>query len=209
MIRVFIADDHTIVREGIKQILMQFSDMGVVGEAENGPQLLKSLRKVPCDIVLLDISMPGRNGIEYLKDLKNLKPELPVLVLSMHPEKHYALRALKAGAAGYLTKKSATRELITAIRKVIEGGKYISTSMAEKIAMALDDSSDQPLYKNLSDREFQVLHMIASGKTITEIAQELNLSVQSISTYRSRILSKLDMRTNADIIYYAISNNLV
>jgi len=209
MIRVFIADDHTIVRDGIKQILKQFSDMAVAGEAENGAQLLNSLRTVACDIVLMDISMPGRNGIEYLKDLKQFQPDLPVLVLSMHPEEHYALRALKAGAAGYLTKKSATRELISAIRKVIGGGKYINTSMAEKIAMELDDYSDKPLHKKLSDREFQVLRMIASGNTVTEIAGELNLSVQTISTYRSRILSKMDMKTNADLIYYAVINKLV
>lgn len=209
MIRVFIADDHTIVRDGIKQILHQFSDMTVVGEAGNGAELLKSLRKLACDIVLLDISMPGRNGIEYLKDLRQIQPGLPVLILSMYPEEHYALRALKAGAAGYLTKKSATKELITAIRKAIGGGKYVSTSMAEKIAMELDDYSDQPLHMKLSDREFQVLRMIALGKSVSQIARELNLSVQTISTYRSRILSKMRLETNADIIYYAVKNNLI
>ena len=209
MIKIMIVDDHAIVREGLKQIVRQTDDMEVVAEAENGSDMLKILQEKTFDIVLLDISIPGRNGIDYLKDVKQLKPDLPVLILSMHPEEQFAMRALTAGAAGYLTKKSASRELIAAIRKVADGRKYVSPEFADKILMELDKDAEKPPYKRLSNREFEVMRGIASGKTISEIAEGLNLSVQTISTYRSRILDKMNLKTSAELTYYAIKNGLV
>jgi two-component system invasion response regulator UvrY len=209
MIKIMIVDDHAIVREGLKQIVRQTDDMEVVAEAENGSDMLKILQEKTFDIVLLDISIPGRNGIDYLKDVKQLKPNLPVLILSMHPEEQFAMRALTAGAAGYLTKKSASRELIAAIRKVADGRKYVSPEFADKILMELDKDAEKPPHKRLSDREFEVLRRIASGETISEIAEGLNLSVQTISTYRSRILDKMNLKTSAELTYYAIKNGLV
>ena len=209
MIKIMIVDDHAIVREGLKQIVRQTDDMEVVAEAENGSDMLKILQEKTFDIVLLDISIPGRNGIDYLKDVKQLKPDLPVLILSMHPEEQFAMRALTAGAAGYLTKKSASRELIAAIRKVADGRKYVSPEFADKILMELDKDAEKPPYKRLSDREFEVMRRIASGETISEIAEGLNLSVQTISTYRSRILDKMNLKTSAELTYYAIKNGLV
>jgi two-component system, NarL family, invasion response regulator UvrY len=209
MIKIMIVDDHAIVREGLKQIVRQTDDMEVVAEAENGSDMLKILQEKTFDIVLLDISIPGRNGIDYLKDVKQLKPDLPVLILSMHPEEQFAMRALTAGAAGYLTKKSASRELIAAIRKVADGRKYVSPEFADKILMELDKDAEKPPYKRLSNREFEVMRRIASGETISEIAEGLNLSVQTISTYRSRILDKMNLKTSAELTYYAIKNGLV
>ena len=209
MIKIMIVDDHAIVREGLKQIVRQTNDMEVVAEAENGSDMLKILQEKTFDIVLLDISIPGRNGIDYLKDVKQLKPDLPVLILSMHPEEQFAMRALTAGAAGYLTKKSASRELIAAIRKVADGRKYVSPEFADKILMELDKDAEKPPYKRLSNREFEVMRRIASGETISEIAEGLNLSVQTISTYRSRILDKMNLKTSAELTYYAIKNGLV
>jgi two-component system invasion response regulator UvrY len=209
MIKIIIVDDHAIVREGLKQIVRQTDDMEVVAEAENGSDMLKILQEKTFDIVLLDISIPGRNGIDYLKDVKQLKPDLPVLILSMHPEEQFAMRALTAGAAGYLTKKSASRELIAAIRKVADGRKYVSPEFADKILMELDKDAEKPPYKRLSNREFEVMRRIASGETISEIAEGLNLSVQTISTYRSRILDKMNLKTSAELTYYAIKNGLV
>ena len=209
MIRTMIVDDHTIVRDGLKQIIAKTPDIEVVAEAENGADMLKILQEKACDIILLDISMPGRDGIDYLKDLKQLKPNLSILILSMHPEQQFAMRALKAGAAGYLTKKSASRELITAIRKVADGRKYVSAEFAENIVMELEQNGEKPPHKRLSDREFEVLRLIASGKTVSQVAEELNLSAQTISTYRSRILTKMNLKTSAEMTYYAIKNGLV
>ena len=209
MLRILIADDHPIVRQGLKQILSEESDMGVSGEAQNSQEVLKLVQKQDWDIVILDITMPGRGGIDVLKELKHQYPKLPLLILSMHPEDQYAVRALKAGAGGYLTKESAQEELIKAIRKIVRGGKYISSTLAEKLAFDLETETEKPLHETLSDREHQVLLMIASGKTVSEIAEELSLSVKTIDTYRARILEKMKMKTNAELMHYAIKNGLV
>ncbi|HOO44584.1 MAG TPA: response regulator transcription factor [Deltaproteobacteria bacterium] len=209
MIRVLIADDHPIVREGLKQILSETDDIIVVDEAANGQEVLNYAWNKPYDIILLDISMPGRDGLEVLRELKHTKPKLPVLILSMYPEEHYAIRVLRGGASGYLTKSSAPDELISAIRKVASGRKYISSTLAERLTYELDRDSDRPVHESLSDREYQVMHMIASGKTIKEIADELCLSVKTVSTYRSRIMEKMNMKNNAEIVLYAVQNKLV
>jgi len=209
MIKIFIADDHAIVRRGLKQIISENSDMAVVGEAANGQDALSKIRKDHYDLILLDISMPGRTGLDILKELKSEAPKLPVLILSMYPEEQYAVRVLRAGASGYLTKDSAPDELITAIRRVISGKKYVTASLAEKLAVDLDASSQKQMHESLSDREYQVMCMIASGKPVGEIAEKLSLSVKTISTYRSRILEKMRMKNNAELTYYAIQNKLV
>ncbi len=209
MIKILIADDHAIVREGLKQILAETPDMIVADEASNGQELIAKMEKSEVDVVLLDISMPGRNGIEVLKQLKAERPRVSVLILSMYSEEQYAMRALRAGASGYLTKESAPDELIEAIRRVSKGRKYISPSVAEKLAVNLEPGTEKPPHEILSDREYQVMCMIASGKTVKEIGDELQLSVKTISTYRSRILEKLDLRNNAALTHYAIQNRLV
>lgn len=209
MIRILIADDHPIVRQGLKQILSEEPDVETFGEASNSQEVLELVRKQDWDIVVLDITMPGRNGLDVLKEVKNLRPKLPVLILSIHPEDQYAKRVLKAGAAGYMTKESAQEELIKAIRKILGGGKYISPTFAEKLAFDLGAKTEKPLLETLSDREYQVMIMIASGRTISQIAQELALSVKTIGTYRTRILEKMKMKTNAELMNYAIRNKLV
>ncbi|MDA8077849.1 MAG: response regulator transcription factor [Nitrospiraceae bacterium] len=209
MIKILIADDHAIVREGLKQILAETPDMIVADEASNGQELIAKMEKSEVDVVLLDISMPGRNGLEVLKQLKAERPRVSVLILSMYSEEQYAMRALRAGASGYLTKESAPDELIEAIRRVSKGRKYISPSVAEKLAVNLEPGTEKPPHEILSDREYQVMCMIASGKTVKEIGDELQLSVKTISTYRSRILEKLDLRNNAALTHYAIQNRLV
>jgi len=211
MIKILIADDHAVVRRGLKQILTEESDMAVFGEARNAREVLKNVREQDWDIVILDITMPGRSGLDVLKELKRVRPKLPVLVLSMHPEDQYAVRVLKAGAAGYMTKESAPKELVKAVRKVLGGGKYVSPSLAEKLAFDLETETDseKPLHETLSDREYQVMCMIASGKAVKGIAKELYLSVKTISTYRARILKKMKMKTSAELTHYAIKNRLV
>lgn len=209
MKRIIIADDHEIVRAGLKQIIADDPELLVEGEAGDGQELLEILRKKKFDIVLLDMKMPGRSGLEILKQLKLEHPSLPVLILSMHPEEQYAVRTIKAGASGYITKETAPDKLIEAIRRVCGGGKYISASLAEKLADSIADSRSKPPHEYLTDREFQVMCMIASGKTITEIARELFLSVKTISTYRQRILEKMNMKNNAELTHYVISNNLI
>jgi DNA-binding NarL/FixJ family response regulator len=209
MIRILIVDDHTVVRRGLKQIVSEETDMEVTGEARNAYEMLTLVRKQQCDVVVADISMPGRSGLDVLKELKQERPKLPVLVLSMHPEDQYAVRALKLGAAGYMTKESAPEELVKAIRKVVTGGRYVSPALAEKLALDLTTESERPPHETLSEREHQVFCMIARGKTVKEIADELALSVKTISTYRTRILEKLAMKNNAEIIHYAISNKVV
>ena len=209
MIKILIADDHVIVREGLKQIVAETSDMVVAGEAADSRQTLDLALQQDWDVVLLDISMPGRGGIDTLKELKHGKPELPVLVLSMYPEEQYALRALRAGASGYLTKESAPDELIGAIRKVAQNGRYISNSLAEKLAANIGPATEKPIHELLSDREYQVMMMIASGKTVKGIADELSLSVKTISTNRTRALKKMGMKNNAEFMYYAIKEGLV
>jgi len=208
-IKMLIADDHPIVREGYKKILSATADMIVTDEAENGKEVLECVRKKEYDLILLDISMPGRSGLETLKDVKSEKPKTPVLILSIYPEEQYAIRAFRAGASGYLTKASAPNELIAAIRKISNGGRYISPSMAEKLTYYLDMDSVKPLHETLSDREYQVMLMIASGKTVGEIADELCLSVKTISTYRTHIIEKMKLKNNAEITLYAIQNKLV
>jgi len=209
MIRILVADDHTVVREGVKQILSGLEDMLVEGEAENGQETLEKVSRGNYDVVLLDISMPGRSGLEVLEDILTLQPRLPVLILSMHPEEQYAIRALRAGASGYLTKASASHELIGAIRKVSRGGKYVTASLAEKLAMELDSKADKQRHEKLSNREYQVMLMLASGKSVGEIADELCLSVKTVSTYRTRIMDKMGMKKNAELTFYAMNNNLL
>ncbi len=208
MIKILIADDHAIVREGLKQIVADTTYMVVAGEAKNEQETLKLVRKGDYDIILLDIAMPGRGGLDVLKQLKQEKPKLPVLILSMYPEEQYAVRALKMGAAGYLTKVSAPNELIKAIKKISAGRKYISSSLAEKLALDLEFDMEKPPHEILSDREFQVMCMIASGKTVKQIAEELFLSMNTISTYRARVLEKMRMKTNSELTRYAIKNQL-
>lgn len=208
-IRVFIADDHAIVREGLKQILAESPDIIVAGEAENGLDAIKLFRKSKCHVMLLDISMPDRSGIDVLKQVKKEHPEIAVLMLSMHREDQYAIRSLKAGAAGYLTKQSAPRELVTAIRQVAAGQKYVSAALAQELASAIGDDHETPLHDTLSDREYQTLTMIASGKTVSAIAEELKLSVKTISEYRSRLLVKMKLKNSAELTHYAIKNQLI
>lgn len=208
-LKILIADDHPIVRQGLKQILAAEPDVGAVGEADTAPQLLKLVRKQRWDVVVLDITMPGRSGLDVLKELKQERPKLPVLVLSVHSEDQYAVRVLRAGAGGYMTKEKAPEELIKAIRKVLHGGKYLSESVAEKLAFHLEAETGKPLHETLSDREHQVMLMIASGKTVKQIAQEMYLSVKTISTYRARVLEKMGMKSNAELMRYAIQNRLI
>jgi two-component system invasion response regulator UvrY len=209
MIRIFIADDHAIVREGLKQIVTETSDMVVADEASTGHEVLAKVFKSDYDVLVLDITMPGINGLDVLKQVKSQNPRIPILVLSIHPEEQYAVRVLRAGAAGYLTKDSAPDELITAIRKVSMGGKYVTPTLAEKLASDLESGTERSLHETLSDREYQVLCLIASGKTGTEIGEELFLSEKTVSTYRSRILEKMNMKSNAELIHYAIKHGLV
>jgi two-component system, NarL family, invasion response regulator UvrY len=207
-IRILIADDHPIVRAGFKQVISDTQDITVADEAKNGEEVMNLIRKNDYDIVLLDISMPGKNGLEVLKDLKVEKPKLPVMILSIYPEEQYAVRALRAGASGYMTKASAPNELIVAIRKISQGGKYISSSLAEKLTDYLSEDISKPLHEKLSDREYQVMLMIASGKTVTNIADQLCLSVKTISTYRSHIIEKMKLKNNAEITLYAVQNKI-
>ncbi|MFZ2196242.1 MAG: response regulator transcription factor [Thermodesulfovibrionales bacterium] len=209
MINILIADDHSVVREGLKQIISGNADMTVLAEACSGNEAIEKIRKNPISVAILDISMPGKNGLDTLKELKVMHPDLPVLILSMYPEEQYALRFFRAGASGYLTKKSAPEELVTAIRTVSRGKKYVSPVLAEKLIGELDVTNEKPLHSALSDREFQVLCLMASGKTSGEIAEELFLSVKTISTYRARILEKLRLKNTAELINYAIQNQLV
>jgi len=209
MIRILIADDHSVVREGLKQILVEEFPKAKFGEAKNAAEVFDLVDKQNWDIAVLDISMPGRGGLEILREMKQRNANVPVLILSMYSEDQYAMRALKAGASGYLTKESASEELVRAITQIMSGRKYISQSLAEKLASSLGDETVKTVHESLSDREFEVLSLIASGKTVGEIAEEMSLSVKTISTYRSRILSKMKMKTNAELMRYAIDHGLV
>lgn len=198
-----------MVRHGLKQILADEFKRAVFGEARNAQEALDLVWKENWDIAILDITMPGRSGLDVLREIKKSKPKLPVLVLSMHPENQFAVRVLKRGASGYMTKESAPVELVGAVKKVMAGGRYVSTSLAEKLATYLSADSHKPAQELLSDREFQVLRLIASGKIVSEIARELSLSVKTISTYRSRILEKMGLRNNAELMHYAMQHQLV
>jgi two-component system invasion response regulator UvrY len=209
MLRVLIADDHPVFRWGLRQIIAETSDLAVADEAADGREALLKARTGDYDLVLLDISMPFKNGLDVLSELKSDRPTLPVLMLSMHPEEQYAVRAVRAGASGYLTKESAPEELVAAIRKVSRGGKYVSASLAEALASLLNEDDNRLPHETLANREHQVMLLIASGKSVSEIAQELSLSVKTVSTYRARILEKMRMTNNAELIRYAIKNELV
>jgi DNA-binding NarL/FixJ family response regulator len=208
-IHVLIADDHAIVRQGLKQILSETEDLVVTGEADDGAEALQLARQQRWDVFLLDVSMPNRNGIDTLKQLKKEFPRLPVLILSMHPEEQYAVRALKAGAAGYLTKQSAPEQLVNAIRQVAGGKKYVSAAVTQQLVEALSDNTDKLPHERITDREYQVLVMIASGYPLTQIAESLNLGVATVSTYRARLLEKMGLRSTAELIRYGLENGLV
>jgi DNA-binding NarL/FixJ family response regulator len=208
-LKILIADDHPIFRHGLKQVLAAEPDVVAVGEAENGQKALELVRKQHWDVVVLDITMPGRSGLDVLKELRHERPKLPVLILSASPEDQYAVRVLKAGAAGYMTKERALQELIKAIRKVLQGGKYLSESLAEILAFDLETDSGKPLHETLSDREYQVMRMIVSGKSVKQIAAQLHLSVKTVSTYRARTLGKMKMKTIAELVRYATQNRLI
>jgi two-component system, NarL family, invasion response regulator UvrY len=209
MINVLIADDHAIVRQGLKQIIAETSDLVVTGEATSGSEALDMAARNSYDVAVLDLSMPGRGGLETIRLLRDLHPSLPILVLSMYPEEQFAVRALRAGASGYLTKASAPEELINALRRVASGRRYITESLAESLARDLEKPVSDTPHQDLSDREFQVMRMIASGLTISEIADQLALSVKTVSTYRERILVKMQMRTNAELTHYSVVHNLL
>ncbi|MEJ7576018.1 MAG: response regulator transcription factor [Pyrinomonadaceae bacterium] len=209
LMRILIADDHAIVRQGLRQTVAGQPDMIVAGEAQNAHETLKLVREQEWDVVVLDITMPGRSGLDLLIELKRERPNLPILILSMHSEEQFAVRALKARASGYITKQSAPKELINAIRKVHRGGKYVSPSLAESLAFELGDDNGKSAHEKLSDREYQILRMIATGRTPKEIAAELNLSEKTVSTYRMRLLEKMHMKRNAELIRYALENRLV
>lgn len=208
--RVLIVDDHAVVRRGLRQILADAFPGVEVAEATDAEQTIETAYREKCDVVILDISMPGRSGLDALKEIKKDNPALPVLVLSIHPEDQFATRLLKAGASGYMTKESAPEELVNAVNKVIAGGKYVSAALAEKLAADLEkDRAGVPPHQRLSDREYEVLLLIATGHTISEIAVKLSLSVKTISTYRARILEKTDLKSNADLVRYAVSHGLI
>lgn len=207
--RILIADDHPIVRRGLKELVADEYPSLSVGEAENAGEVLRLAREQDWDIILLDINMPGRSGLEILKELKRERPRVPVLILTSHPEEQYAIRVLKSGAAGYMTKENAADRLIEGIKKAVGGGRYISPNLAELLAANVEGDGDKPPHESLSDREYHVLCLIASGKTVGEIAVELSLSVKTVSTYRTRILEKMGMKTNAELTHYALKNGLV
>jgi two-component system, NarL family, invasion response regulator UvrY len=209
MIRILIADDHAIVRAGLKQFIADQADMEVAAEASTGAETIAAVRAAEFDVVLLDISMPDKNGIDTLKTLKHVKPELPVLMLSAYAEDQYAVNLLRAGASGYLNKEAASTQLVGAIRTVVHGRKYVSPSLAQILADGVSGDADRPLHAELSQREFQIFCKLAAGAAVSKIADELNLSVKTVSTYHTRILEKMAMKSNADLTYYAIKNGLI
>ena len=209
MIRIVVADDHTIVREGLKQILTAAGDLEVVAEAQNGFEVMDRVRALDFDVLLLDMSMPGKSGIELIKQVKDEKPKLRILVLTMHEEHQYAIRAIRAGASGYLTKESASRQLIEALRKVASGGAFISSEVAEQLALGAMPGATHAPHEALSDREFQIFRLIAEGKSISDIGTQLNLSVKTVSTHKANILHKMNMAGTAELIRYALTHRLV
>jgi len=209
VIRIVIADDHTIVREGLKQLLLAADGLEIVGEARDGHEAMKAVRELDFDLLLLDMSMPGKSGIELIKQVRAEKPKLRILILSMHEERQYAIRAIRAGASGYLTKESASRQLVEAIRKVASGGAFISAEVAEQLALGAMPDAKGALHESLSDREFQVFRMLAEGKSVSDIAERLHLSVKTVSTHKANILQKMRMETVGDLIRYALAHRLV
>ncbi len=209
MIKVFIADDHAVVRSGIKQILSEDNNISVVGEASTTDEIMDQLYEQTWDILILDITMPGKNGLDAMIEIKRRKPEIKVLILTMHSEEEIAIRALKTGASGYLNKESVPGELIKAVKKVYDGGRYISPSIAESIALSFEKSKPNLIHEDLSDREFQIMCLIASGNTLHQISENLSISVKTVSTYRSRILEKMNMKSNVELTHYAIKHRLV
>ena len=209
MTRIVIADDHTIVREGLKQVLAAAGDLTVVAEAKNGGEVMQRVREFDFDVLLLDMSMPGKSGVELIKQVHGEKPKLRILILSMHEEEQYAVRALKAGAAGYLTKESASDLLVAAIRKVAAGGAYITPAVAEQFALGAMADANGPRHATLSDREYQVFELLVGGKSITDIADHLNLSVKTVSTHKAHIMQKMNMTNHSELMRYAINNRLV
>jgi two-component system invasion response regulator UvrY len=209
MIALLIADDHGLIREGLKKVLREASDIEIAGEAQDAPELFELLQQKRVDGILLDISLPGKSGMDALQEIKQKHPGLPVLILSAHPEELFAVRALKAGASGYVSKDQAPTELVQAIRKVVNGGKYVSSSLAEKLAAEVRNPSDVPLHETLSNREYQILCLIASGKPPREIANELKISINTVNTYRTRMLEKMSMKSDAEVIRYAIEKHLI
>jgi DNA-binding NarL/FixJ family response regulator len=207
--RILIADDHAVVRRGLRQILAEAFKRATFGEAANSQEALDRVWKDPWDIVILDLTMPGRSGLEVLKEIKRARPKLPVLILSMHPEDQFAVRLLKAGASGYMTKESAADELVGAVNKAVAGGRYVSLPLAEKLASLIVHDVNAAPHENLSDREFMILRMIASGKPVSAIARELSLSVKTVSTYRARLLEKMSMSNNSELVHYAFQYGLV
>lgn len=209
MYRVLVVDDHAVVRRGLIGLLVEKLGPVEIGEAQTADEAVGQVLRAAWDIVVLDITMPGRSGLDALADIKAQRPELPVLVLSMHPEDQMAMRVLRAGASGYLTKDSAPEELVTAVRRILSGRRYVSDSMADRLVLDLQTSDDEAAHEKLSNREFEVLRMLASGKTITEIARDLSISVKTVSTYHTRLLEKMDMRTDSALIQYAVRHHLV
>ena len=209
MIRVLVADDHTIMREGLKQLLVAAGDLDVVGEARDGHEVLQQVRALDFDVLLLDMSMPGKSGMDLIKQVKSEKPRLRILVLSMHQEHQYAVRAIKAGASGYLTKESASTLLVSAIRKVAGGGAFISAEVAEQLALGAMPHSDGPPHNTLSDREYQIFRLLVSGKTVTDIAAQLNISDKTVSTHKARLLEKLNIGNQTELVHYALKHRLI
>jgi DNA-binding NarL/FixJ family response regulator len=209
MIRILVADDHTVVRRGLRQILLEGFPGALVEEVGDAEDLIKNVVKSSWDVVISDLSMPGRSGLDALQQIKHLHPNLPVLILSIHPEEQYALRVLKSGASGYLSKDMAPDELVNAVKKVMLGKKYITAAVAEKLAATLDQDHNKPLHEYLSDREFNVLKMLAAGRSVSEIAESLFLSVTTVSTYRSRIMAKMNLKNNAELTLYSMEHKLL
>ena len=207
--RILIADDHSVVRKGLRQILLEEFPTAHIEDVPDAEEMIKKVMNSPWDVIVSDMSMPGRSGLDALQQIKQIYPELPVLILSIHPEEHYALRVLKAGASGYLSKGSASDELVKAVQTVLLGKKYISASVAEKLASSFSSDAGKPVHELLSDREFDVMKLLAAGKSVSDIADILSLSVTTISTYRARIMTKMNLKTNSDLTKYAIESNLL
>ena len=209
MIKILIADDHALMRAGLKRILKDEPDLKVIAEASNGFEVIDTVKKNEADFIMLDLTMPGKNGLEVIKELRQINKNIHILILSMHPEDRFAVRALKSGASGYMTKESAPDELVNAIRKIVSGRKYITPGLAEKLAMEFDEDFGKLPHESLSDREYEVFIMIATGKKITEIADTLTLSSATVNTYRARIFDKMKIKSNVELTHYALSNNLI